>query len=382
MEHPLQAFLRERNNTLSDLKAEPYELSISASDDLVSFKYNQIKSDMNLPICLQSRGVLLERGSWDIVAYPFDKFFNLQESKAAAIDWDSAVVYEKLDGTCAVLYFHDGEWKMKTLGTVEGEGPIHAQHIDLPEGVETFNDLFWYTWDEVYPDLDPHNELHPHYTFIFELCTPYNQVVKYYEEPRIVLLGVRHNHTFEEYCPSYHDDVLDVPKMYDIKQTSPSKLKAMVDLLPYDEEGYVVRDDQFRRIKLKNPSYVSAHKTKDTISRKSGILDLIFDDEVDDFLSVFPEHEEKVNEVIENLKALERSINAYYIHVLDGPNVDPDDHEERKSFALEVRKFSISSVSSVFFQLLTGKCDSIHEALSNLKRDYVLKALDQLDKQR
>ena len=54
--------------------------------------------------------LILDRGSWNVVAMPFKKFFNYGEKDADRIDWGSAKVYEKLDGSLLTLYFHSGEW--------------------------------------------------------------------------------------------------------------------------------------------------------------------------------------------------------------------------------------------------------------------------------
>ena len=54
---------------------------------------------------------------WQCVARPFDKFFNHGEDLAADVDWDTAVAYEKLDGTLVFLYEYDGEWLVGSTGT-------------------------------------------------------------------------------------------------------------------------------------------------------------------------------------------------------------------------------------------------------------------------
>ena len=55
---------------------------------------------MGSPLVAECRGIILdEQDDWRVVSYPFDKFFNYNESKAAVLDWSQGVdVYEKLDG--------------------------------------------------------------------------------------------------------------------------------------------------------------------------------------------------------------------------------------------------------------------------------------------
>jgi tRNA splicing ligase len=48
----------------------------------------------------ECRGLILdESANWRIVAFPYTKFFNYGEEHAASIDWSTACVQEKLDGS-------------------------------------------------------------------------------------------------------------------------------------------------------------------------------------------------------------------------------------------------------------------------------------------
>ena len=78
IEKPLeiQKFLRKPENGLGDLKQDPYKLSINVGPDRrrVCLKYNQIKSDMSLPICQEARGLILDReNDWEVVSYGLKK---------------------------------------------------------------------------------------------------------------------------------------------------------------------------------------------------------------------------------------------------------------------------------------------------------------------
>ena len=67
--------------------------------NLILLKYNQIESPMAEPVVQECRGLILdEAADWRVVSFPYVKFFNYAEPLAAAIDWATAQVYEKLDG--------------------------------------------------------------------------------------------------------------------------------------------------------------------------------------------------------------------------------------------------------------------------------------------
>ena len=64
--------------------------------NLVQFRYDQIDSPMGLRMCQEARGVILDSAdNWNVVARPFDKFFNVEEGHAAKIDWSTARAQEK-----------------------------------------------------------------------------------------------------------------------------------------------------------------------------------------------------------------------------------------------------------------------------------------------
>src|SRR5689334_13224443 len=72
---------------------------------LVQLKYSQIESPMGERIVQECRGLILDEGhDWKVIAFPYTKFFNHGEGHAAPIDWGTAKVYEKLDGSLMTLY--------------------------------------------------------------------------------------------------------------------------------------------------------------------------------------------------------------------------------------------------------------------------------------
>ena len=57
------------------------------TERLVQLHYQQTASNMALEVVQECRGLILEVGSWNIVSFPFKKFFNLGEKNAARLDW-------------------------------------------------------------------------------------------------------------------------------------------------------------------------------------------------------------------------------------------------------------------------------------------------------
>jgi len=72
----VQEFLLTKN--LEDLKNE-LGIEYNQSDDLVILNYSQIDSPKRHPIVMECRGLVLEIGTWRIIARSFNRFFNWSE---------------------------------------------------------------------------------------------------------------------------------------------------------------------------------------------------------------------------------------------------------------------------------------------------------------
>ena len=65
--------------------------------------------------------------------------------------------------------------------------------------------------------------------------------------------------------------------------------------LPDSEEGYVVRDQYWHRVKIKNPTYFMLHKLAN--NGKPDIVQYVLENNADELLSYFPEYQKDVNKV-------------------------------------------------------------------------------------
>src|SRR2546423_400145 len=77
-----------------------------------------------------------EREHWNVVARGFDKFFNHGDHLAAPIDWSTAKVQAKEDGSLCVLYHYNSDWHVATSGSPDASGNVYDNPL-------TFADLFW-----------------------------------------------------------------------------------------------------------------------------------------------------------------------------------------------------------------------------------------------
>ena len=98
--------------------------------DLVCFKYD-IQADFSDPLVCEARGIIIDITEQRVVCWPFDKFFNVQEQYAADIDWQSARVLEKIDGSMIKLFWYKGAWHFATSSTCDAKDASVQGYKDL-----------------------------------------------------------------------------------------------------------------------------------------------------------------------------------------------------------------------------------------------------------
>lgn len=209
-----------------------------------------------------ARGLILEDSNeFKLVAYPFPKFFNLNEMPESSyneiIKHSEYEVYDKLDGSLGITYLHDGKVKIATRGSFESEQAIEATKM----------------LHELHPefcDLSIHHNI-KFITFLFEIIYPSNKIVcNYNGERKLVMLGAfcynniynniyKVGEEIERYILSFICEKFSIPI---VEQFSHS-IDEMIELqktLPKDKEGFVVRFPNGLRVKFKGDEYLRIHK--------------------------------------------------------------------------------------------------------------------------
>lgn len=319
-------------NWEEELTAAPYNLKVSHDGPYVMLKYNQLESDMGATVVQEARGIIFKEieGGYKCVCHPFHKFFNYSEENAATIDWDTAVVTEKVDGSLMKVWYDDG-WHLSTNGTIDAfKAPVNDQGI-------TFGDLFveilgqplekfFRYWDQ---DL----------TYLFEMTSMRSRCTISYPD-RIYLLAWIVTETGVEIPVrdgwrrfAFDEWGLWSPKKY--KMSSLTECIAAANLMSKDEEGFVVRDKRGNRIKIKSPEYlVAAHLANNGALTRGRILEAICNDQADDLVAYVPEVAQMVNEVRKNLEDYAGLMTLRWVRM--------DKPEDRKLFAAEACKYPYS----------------------------------------
>ncbi len=285
----IETLLRNnKDNWREVVQADPYNLKINESLGYACISYDQINSDMNLPECQQSRGIIFDVDSLIPVCIPFYKFWNYGDTKCSKIDWATARIEQKIDGSIIKVWFAErlNKWMISTNGCVDA----FTAHLPENPTFDTFGDLVQYIFKTNYgSNMDfPWVKAN---TYIFEVTSPYNRVVIPYKESDLTFLGSRNNYSLEE-TPSYNICVnigcplIPCPQTFDLQ--SAEQVIAECEKYTGDQEGFVVVDKDFNRCKIKSSFYVHLHQSKNNGAiNHERVIDMIQKGKLDEFVAYF-----------------------------------------------------------------------------------------------
>lgn len=342
-------FIKAHKDNWEDLLSNaPYYLKISRdivfNHNLIMLKYNQLDSDFNDEMVRECRGLIIDEDSLEPVSVPFFKFGNYGESYCPEIDWESAVILEKRDGSLIKVVKLGEDYLISTNGCIDAFKAEMQDDLLCP--YKSYGELFMEAIGDRLSLLDEGK------TYMFELTSPYNKVVIPYKDIEIALIGIRDNKSLKEelICDSSLKDSFLLPKRYGFKTLDECIESA--HSLPYSEEGYVVLDKNFNRVKIKSLEYVNVHhlRGEGPMSEKR-ILDIVRKNEVAEYLIYFPEYKEIFDKYIMKVKDLYQ---AYHLMWLSFESVR-DSYGSRKEIALFLQEAKNIYDTAFMFKMIDGK---------------------------
>lgn len=234
-------------------------------------------------ITLQCRGLVTD-DEGNIVARPFKKFFNIEEGEHKPTNDFS--VYEKMDGSCIILFYYKGEWVVASRGSFTSEQALAAAYLLTTKY-----------------DISEFHEL-TEYTLMLELTAPWNRiVVDYGNEEKLTLLGMIETDTGCDINRGFlgafmMGSGIDVVKEYDNIEDY-STLKTLVK---DNQEGFVIHFSNGDRCKIKGDEYCRLHNIMTNMSTVSIWESMKNQDEVESLLLDVPdEYYDKIKEYMNTL---------------------------------------------------------------------------------
>ena len=235
-------------------------------------------------VTLQCRGLVTDTDG-NVVARPFKKFFNMEESKhTPTSEFD---VYEKMDGSLIIIFWYDGGWVVASRGSFTSEQAVAASKIFFDKLDHNFSIGI---------------------TYLFEFTAKWNRiVVDYGDVDNLTLLGAIR--TDDETEANYEQLEMiargancDVVKRYDgVKDYSTLK-----GIIKDNQEGFVIRFSNGERMKIKGEEYLRLHKIMTEVSTKSVWEVLSNGDNMEDLLKDVPD------EVYTKIKQYENNLNKKF----------------------------------------------------------------------
>lgn len=263
---------------------------------LAIFNYGadlDMDTDFTDEVVQEARGIIINLDTLDVVCWPFRKFGNWNEPYADDIDWATARVQDKIDGSIVKMWFdyEQNKWHWSTNSMINASDAL-VKASPYGEG-RTFMDAIESTCN--YPNvITAQNLCDKGCTYIFELTGLENKVVINYSEPKLWHIGTRDNVSGRE----YNEDIgVYRPAEYEIHSLSEC-IDKVHELNPKDtciKESFVVVDENWHRVKVKSDEYLYLHRlVNNQMLSKDRLLEIIMANDrkkLDDLLTHFPEYE-------------------------------------------------------------------------------------------
>jgi len=312
-------------------------IKVRNKDDMYLYNYaDACYVDRNHPVIMRCRGIVV-REDGQLLNYPFDRFFNDFEKEQSIIDWNSAQIQEKLDGSLVCVFWSKDKWIVSTRGTFYPQNNPNLKHMD---NTIDFEQLF-----RKYFTDDQFKKLKKEYCYTFELITPSNPIITKYPKSRmgIYLIGARELSLAKEVSQLTLDhisELVDVGRPQIYEASNINMCRELFTKLKFrdDEEGLVVVDSKSNRIKIKQKSYfklskIIALKEQDIFEYVLGKIEL--DGE---YLQKCDEVTEKVNEIKEHWNKIIAIAKAKHIKIINFSS------DNRKEYAQQACKYPYKSL--------------------------------------
>lgn len=394
----VKEYLDQPEKSLDTLKEElgiSYRIFNAKNGDLVILSYSQIDSPKTNPIVRMCRGLVLEMNTWEIVSFPFYRFYNFEEvpEERLKFNWKNSMATEKIDGSLLEVFNYKGEWLLSTRSMIGGENAINSLGT-------TINNIFDMAISPMIRE-EFFERLSSDITYIFEIVSPFNQIVTQWDAAHLYLIGGR-NKDYEElkYTDLYDSmdsamrNIIRIPKVISLYDKESNdfvgfeKMKMLAETGNSQDEGFVVADfssydketNSFPRVKVKNSAYVALHHLRGSLENGTPqyerILTLIYNKEDAEVLSSLPHMKPYFDEVKEKYNKFLEGFNADLKLISDELN-DPQkfiDHPElKKEFAMKIKD---SKYKNLFFFMLK----SFIKTFDQLVEYQIGKSVDVFDK--
>ena len=378
-------FIKSNKDWKEKLLKKPYALKnivqVPYIPNAWMLNYNLFESDLSNSVVKACRGTIvqvLDDGAVNPICLPYYKFFNYDDVNGDTIDWNTAKVRNKADGQLIKMFKYEGQNYWCTNGSPNVETPldytddrIHNYKELLFESIR--KDLKQPTvaaWSDdngnfYLKDVDWVNKIPEGWTLMFELTSPYNRIIVEYKEIKLWLHGARDENGIEhdpEEIAERFGIPYEIPKQFDFKNFDQA-FAVIKDWKGLENEGLVVCDADFHRVKVKCDDYLKVKFIRD-VSTPKGIFWIVISEEYDDLTS-HPEIQEMAEKQKDELLEVMNKFRKLHKEITEARSK----FEDQKSYALWVNK-EHSSLSRFYFSAAKkSEQDFIDGLMDSLKSE-------------
>jgi T4 RnlA family RNA ligase len=293
-------------------------------------------TEFQKPSAINCRGTMYDiTNDPKLVSLPMEKFFNYEEGTVDHTLGKMTIKMEKLDGSLISTYIHNNELKLKSKASLTSDQAIASmKFLALPQNQQFNSELYLLTQMG-------------NVTVNLEYTAPTNRVVVPYQTEDLTIISVRAHTGIDVYGNAAKDMfIANGMNVLATKVVASEPIHMVTDQLKYIDmlrtervgEGYVieiVNSDRSYRVKVKNNTYLTLHRTKDSVNNPKRLFEAILDETADDLRSLFADDEYTLNTIAD----MERKVIPVYNYIVCTVDNFYTQYKnlDRKSFALKAQ---------------------------------------------
>lgn len=327
--------IRHINDVLPHIQDAP-EITVKERDGYTVINYQVVMKDtfpdgesLKSLIRRECRGLIFHTETGVLLRRPFHKFFNINERASTHQDTidlrEKHCIPAKLDGSMFSPFICNGKINW---GTRAGVTDVADQCEQFLAANPQYNDFVLLLMQNGH-------------TPMFEWCSRKQRIVlDYGQEDQLVLTAIRVNLT-GEYWDKFQEDNLaakyNIPTV-DLLGDSTSDVQSFINNVRGLEntEGFIIRFESGRMMKIKCDWYCALHKTLEHLIHEKDVIRLILDQKLDDAKAILPEDRIRVLDGFSDvlylgIKDMARRVEWKTIELYDNHN------GSRKDFAIAVK---------------------------------------------
>ena len=317
------------------------------------------------------RSLIVDREG-NVLSSGFPKFFNFLEKEDCYPNpqkYNDWVICDKIDGSLLIADYVNGQFSMRTRGTVSYITQENAKDFEL--------------LPERYPKVVEFLKENQHLTLLFEIVTPSNVIVIRPQQLEFYLIGAINKNEMTVVSSSDLTDIwrkigpISMPQFYNFLDTN-DLFKIAENIKHWKgKEGIVISyNNNQNRIKIKSDWYCFIHRVKSQLNSNKNLIEFYVDKEMpscSDFYKLIETEFDyeiaiQLKDEIKKICEAGEKAKKYIDHILEVLH-DIRKVETRKEQA-EMIKRNFQENSSFAFSILDGKIISKEQWIKLINQKY------------